>query len=63
MQENILVEFINALSAVNDLFFLLPLSKPSKAAIFLVLGVIFMIVSLSLIVLDWIHNPPGSGGH
>uniref|UniRef100_A0A8C2ZKQ8 Solute carrier family 38 member 4 n=1 Tax=Cyclopterus lumpus TaxID=8103 RepID=A0A8C2ZKQ8_CYCLU len=34
------------------------------AAVFLVVGVIFMIGSLSLIVLDWIHNPPGSsGGH
>ncbi|XP_046873707.1 sodium-coupled neutral amino acid transporter 4 [Hypomesus transpacificus] len=42
-----------------------PLRSPQKisAAIFLVVGIIFMIVSLSLIVLDWIHNPPGSGGH
>ncbi|KAJ8405334.1 hypothetical protein AAFF_G00323250 [Aldrovandia affinis] len=42
-----------------------PLRSPQKisAAIFLVVGVVFMIVSLSLIILDWIHNPPGSGGH
>uniref|UniRef100_A0A672Z5Q5 Sodium-coupled neutral amino acid transporter 4-like n=1 Tax=Sphaeramia orbicularis TaxID=375764 RepID=A0A672Z5Q5_9TELE len=34
------------------------------AAVFLVMGIVFMIGSLSLIVLDWIHNPPGSGsGH
>lgn len=33
-----------------------------QAAIFLVVGVIFMIGSLTLIVFDWIHNPPGSGG-
>ncbi|XP_070784892.1 sodium-coupled neutral amino acid transporter 4 [Enoplosus armatus] len=41
-----------------------PLRSPQKigATIFLVVGVIFMIGSLSLIVLDWIHNPPGSGG-
>uniref|UniRef100_A0A8C6UEI3 Solute carrier family 38 member 4 n=1 Tax=Neogobius melanostomus TaxID=47308 RepID=A0A8C6UEI3_9GOBI len=32
------------------------------AAIFLVVGIIFMIGSLSLIVLDWVHNPPGSNG-
>ncbi|CAL9683026.1 unnamed protein product [Knipowitschia caucasica] len=42
-----------------------PMRSPQKigAAIFLVVGVIFMIGSLSLIVLDWVHNPPGSGGH
>uniref|UniRef100_A0A8C7PTK8 Solute carrier family 38 member 4 n=1 Tax=Oncorhynchus mykiss TaxID=8022 RepID=A0A8C7PTK8_ONCMY len=35
-----------------------------SAAIFLVVGIIFMFSSLSLIVMDWIHNPPGSsGGH
>lgn len=35
-----------------------------SAAIFLVVGIVFMIGSLSLIILDWIHNPPGSeGGH
>lgn len=41
-----------------------PMNSPQKigAAIFLVVGVVFMIGSLSLIVLDWIHNPPGSGG-
>ncbi|XP_076862951.1 sodium-coupled neutral amino acid transporter 4 [Brachyhypopomus gauderio] len=43
-----------------------PLRSPQKisAAIFLVVGVIFMFGSLSLIILDWIHNPPGStDGH
>ncbi|XP_031721720.1 sodium-coupled neutral amino acid transporter 4 [Anarrhichthys ocellatus] len=43
-----------------------PFRSPQKigATIFLIVGVIFMIVSLSLIVLDWVHNPPGSsGGH
>ncbi|XP_047430910.1 sodium-coupled neutral amino acid transporter 4-like isoform X2 [Mugil cephalus] len=43
-----------------------PLRSPQKigASIFLVVGVIFMTGSLSLIVLDWVHNPPGSGsGH
>ncbi|XP_008314288.1 sodium-coupled neutral amino acid transporter 4 [Cynoglossus semilaevis] len=43
-----------------------PLRSPQKigAAVFLVVGIIFMIGSLSLIVLDWIHNPPGSNrGH
>ncbi|KAG7497742.1 hypothetical protein JOB18_043243 [Solea senegalensis] len=44
----------------------IPLRSPQKigAAVFLVVGIVFMIGSLSLIVLDWIHNPPGSsGGH
>ncbi|XP_026182531.1 sodium-coupled neutral amino acid transporter 4 isoform X1 [Mastacembelus armatus] len=44
----------------------LPFRSPQKigAAVFLVVGIIFMIGSLSLIVLDWVHNPPGSsGGH
>ncbi|XP_061922276.1 sodium-coupled neutral amino acid transporter 4-like [Entelurus aequoreus] len=43
-----------------------PMRSPQKigAAVFLVVGIVFMIGSLSLIVLDWIHNPPGSsGGH
>lgn len=43
-----------------------PFRSPQKigATIFLIVGVIFMCVSLSLIVLDWVHNPPGSsGGH
>ncbi|XP_077399620.1 sodium-coupled neutral amino acid transporter 4 [Vanacampus margaritifer] len=43
-----------------------PLRSPQKigAAVFLVVGIVFMTGSLSLIVLDWIHNPPGSsGGH
>ncbi|MEQ2263544.1 hypothetical protein XENORESO_009284, partial [Xenotaenia resolanae] len=41
----------------------LPFSSWQKiaASIFLVVGVIFMIGSLLLITLDWIHNPPGSG--
>ncbi|XP_040885705.1 sodium-coupled neutral amino acid transporter 4 [Toxotes jaculatrix] len=43
-----------------------PLRSPQKigAAIFLIVGIVFMIGSLSLIVLDWVHNPPGSSsGH
>ncbi|XP_036373516.1 sodium-coupled neutral amino acid transporter 4 [Megalops cyprinoides] len=42
-----------------------PMRSPPKisAAVFLAVGVVFMIGSLSLIVLDWIHNPPGSGSH
>lgn len=42
----------------------LPFRSPQKisAFIFLVVGVIFMIGSLSLITMDWIHNPPGSKG-
>uniref|UniRef100_A0A671TBQ3 Sodium-coupled neutral amino acid transporter 4-like n=1 Tax=Sinocyclocheilus anshuiensis TaxID=1608454 RepID=A0A671TBQ3_9TELE len=42
----------------------LPFRSPQKisAAIFLVVGIFFMIGSLSLIILDWIHNPPGSKG-
>ncbi|XP_076006965.1 sodium-coupled neutral amino acid transporter 4 [Genypterus blacodes] len=41
-----------------------PLRSPQKigAAVFLVVGIVFMIGSLTLIVMDWIHNPPGSGG-
>ncbi|KAK2858756.1 hypothetical protein Q5P01_003376 [Channa striata] len=40
----------------------LPFRSPQKigAAVFLVVGFIFMTGSLSLIVLDWIQNPPGS---
>ncbi|XP_022604924.1 sodium-coupled neutral amino acid transporter 4 [Seriola dumerili] len=44
----------------------LPFRSPQKigATIFLVVGIIFMIGSLSLIVLDWVHNPSGShDGH
>ncbi|XP_029317536.1 sodium-coupled neutral amino acid transporter 4 [Cottoperca gobio] len=39
-----------------------PFRSPQKigATVFLIVGVIFMIGSLSLIVLDWVHNPPGS---
>uniref|UniRef100_A0A8C5H1V5 Amino acid transporter transmembrane domain-containing protein n=1 Tax=Gouania willdenowi TaxID=441366 RepID=A0A8C5H1V5_GOUWI len=34
------------------------------AGIFLIVGIFFMIGSLTLITLDWIHNPPGSNkGH
>ncbi|KAL6473689.1 hypothetical protein MHYP_G00172500 [Metynnis hypsauchen] len=33
-----------------------------SALIFLVVGIIFMIGSLTLIILDWVHNPSGSGG-
>ncbi|KAG8005784.1 Sodium-coupled neutral amino acid transporter 4 [Nibea albiflora] len=52
-------------SAATMLIFILPAAFYLRlAAIFLVVGIIFMIGSLSLIVLDWIHNPPGSsGGH
>uniref|UniRef100_A0A8C5H5D3 Amino acid transporter transmembrane domain-containing protein n=1 Tax=Gouania willdenowi TaxID=441366 RepID=A0A8C5H5D3_GOUWI len=35
-----------------------------QAGIFLIVGIFFMIGSLTLITLDWIHNPPGSNkGH
>ncbi|XP_048865513.1 sodium-coupled neutral amino acid transporter 4 [Brienomyrus brachyistius] len=42
-----------------------PLNSPQKisATIFLVTGIVFMVGSLSLIVLDWVHNPSGSDGH
>ncbi|XP_042366963.1 sodium-coupled neutral amino acid transporter 4 [Plectropomus leopardus] len=43
-----------------------PFRSPQKigATIFLVVGIVFMIGSLSLIVLDWVHNPSGSSdGH
>ncbi|KAM3587954.1 uncharacterized protein V6R79_017613 [Siganus canaliculatus] len=41
----------------------LPFRSPQKigAAIFLVVGIVFMIGSLSLIVLDWIHNGSSDG--
>lgn len=51
------------LNKLTPFLFCLSLSLSLQAAIFLVVGVIFMIGSLTLIVLDWIHNPPGSGGH
>ncbi|XP_067855506.1 sodium-coupled neutral amino acid transporter 4 [Heptranchias perlo] len=68
--------FIGA-SAATMLIFILPsacyirlVKKESMrsmqkigAAIFLVIGIIFMIGSMALIIIDWIHNPPGSGGH
>ncbi|XP_006633682.1 sodium-coupled neutral amino acid transporter 4 [Lepisosteus oculatus] len=42
-----------------------PLLSAQKigALVFLIVGIIFMIGSMTLIVLDWIHHPPGSGGH
>ncbi|XP_056131835.1 sodium-coupled neutral amino acid transporter 4 [Lampris incognitus] len=68
--------FIGA-SAATMLIFILPAAfylrlvktqhsrSPQKigATIFLTVGIVFMIGSLSLIVMDWIHNPPGSGDH
>ncbi|XP_024150402.1 sodium-coupled neutral amino acid transporter 4 isoform X1 [Oryzias melastigma] len=43
----------------------LPMHSTQKigATVFLVMGIFFMIGSLSLIILDWIHNPPGSDNH
>ncbi|XP_013889051.1 sodium-coupled neutral amino acid transporter 4 isoform X1 [Austrofundulus limnaeus] len=66
--------FIGGTAATN-LIFILPAafyirlvkSKPMNswqkimAMIFLIMGVIFMFGSLTLITLDWIHNPPGHG--
>ncbi|XP_051818814.1 sodium-coupled neutral amino acid transporter 4 [Antechinus flavipes] len=42
-----------------------PLRSPQKigAAIFLVVGIIFMIGSMGLIIIDWIYNPPTSKHH
>nr|XP_020651189.1 sodium-coupled neutral amino acid transporter 4 [Pogona vitticeps]XP_020651190.1 sodium-coupled neutral amino acid transporter 4 [Pogona vitticeps]XP_020651192.1 sodium-coupled neutral amino acid transporter 4 [Pogona vitticeps] len=42
-----------------------PLRSPQKigALTFLIVGVIFMIGSLTLILMDWIYNPPGSNQH
>ncbi|XP_038596795.1 sodium-coupled neutral amino acid transporter 4 isoform X2 [Tachyglossus aculeatus] len=42
-----------------------PLRSPQKigAAVFLVVGIIFMIGSMALIVIDWIYNPPNSKHH
>ncbi|KFP30207.1 Sodium-coupled neutral amino acid transporter 4 [Colius striatus] len=42
-----------------------PLRSPQKigALIFLILGIIFMIVSMTLIIMDWISNPPSSRHH
>ncbi|XP_072341150.1 sodium-coupled neutral amino acid transporter 4-like [Scyliorhinus torazame] len=68
--------FIGA-SAATMLIFILPsacyirlVKKESMksmqkigATIFLIIGIIFMIGSMTLIIFDWIHNPPGSGGH
>ncbi|XP_037831094.1 sodium-coupled neutral amino acid transporter 4 isoform X2 [Kryptolebias marmoratus] len=66
--------FIGGTAATN-LIFILPAafylrlvkSKPMNswqkilALLFLIMGVVFMFGSLTLITLDWIHNPPGSG--
>ncbi|XP_065544748.1 sodium-coupled neutral amino acid transporter 4 [Lathamus discolor] len=68
--------FIGASSATL-LIFILPaafylrlvekehLRSPQKigALIFLIIGIIFMIVSMTLIVMDWIYNPPSSRHH
>ncbi|XP_046763180.1 sodium-coupled neutral amino acid transporter 4 isoform X3 [Gallus gallus] len=42
-----------------------PMRSPQKigALIFLIVGIIFMIVSMTLIVMDWIYNPPRSRHH
>ncbi|XP_066490053.1 sodium-coupled neutral amino acid transporter 4 [Tiliqua scincoides] len=42
-----------------------PLRSPQKigALIFLIIGIIFMMGSMTLIVLDWIYNSPGSNQH
>ncbi|XP_074050991.1 sodium-coupled neutral amino acid transporter 4 [Macrotis lagotis] len=42
-----------------------PLRSTQKigAAIFLVVGIIFMIGSMALIIIDWIYNPPNSKHH
>ncbi|XP_014726600.1 PREDICTED: sodium-coupled neutral amino acid transporter 4 isoform X2 [Sturnus vulgaris] len=42
-----------------------PLRSPQKigALIFLIVGIIFMVVSMTLIVMDWIYNPPSSRHH
>ncbi|XP_028913714.1 sodium-coupled neutral amino acid transporter 4 isoform X2 [Ornithorhynchus anatinus] len=42
-----------------------PLRSPQKigAVVFLVVGIIFMIGSMALIVIDWIYNPPNSKHH
>ncbi|NXC54040.1 S38A4 protein, partial [Aleadryas rufinucha] len=42
-----------------------PLRSPQKIGvlIFLIAGIIFMIVSMILIVMDWIYNPPSSRHH
>ncbi|KAM4712266.1 sodium-coupled neutral amino acid transporter 4 [Anableps anableps] len=69
--------FIGA-SAATMLIFILPAAfylrlvkslpfnswQKISASVFLAVGVVFMFGSLSLIVLDWVHNPSGSGnGH
>ncbi|XP_064140411.1 sodium-coupled neutral amino acid transporter 4 isoform X2 [Loxodonta africana] len=68
--------FIGASSATM-LIFILPaafyirlvkkesLRSPQKvgALIFLVIGIIFMIGSMALIIMDWIYNPPNSKHH
>ncbi|NXF93389.1 S38A4 protein, partial [Eubucco bourcierii] len=42
-----------------------PMKSPQKigALVFLIVGIIFMIVSMTLIVMDWIYTSPSSGHH
>lgn len=42
-----------------------PMRSPQKigALVFLIVGIIFMIGSMTLILLDWIYNSPGSNHH
>ncbi|OWK16939.1 SLC38A4, partial [Cervus elaphus hippelaphus] len=42
-----------------------PLRSPQKvgALVFLVVGIIFMMGSMALIIIDWIYNPPNSKHH
>lgn len=42
-----------------------PLRSPQKigALVFLVTGIIFMMGSMALIILDWIYNPPNPDHH
>ncbi|KPP58415.1 sodium-coupled neutral amino acid transporter 4-like, partial [Scleropages formosus] len=61
-------------SAAAILIFILPaafclrlvklsLIQKISALVFLMVGIVFMIGSLSLIILDWVHNPSDYGGH
>ncbi|KAJ3612209.1 hypothetical protein NHX12_020485 [Muraenolepis orangiensis] len=54
---NLLVIFV---PTIRDIFGFI---GSSAALIFLIVGVVFMVGSLTLIIMDWIHNPRGSGGH
>ncbi|XP_043943827.1 sodium-coupled neutral amino acid transporter 2-like [Protopterus annectens] len=42
-----------------------PLRSPQKigALVFLIIGIFFMMGSLTLIVLDWVHSSSSHGGH